>query len=1164
MALTTHVTGQVLKTVRDRGRDYFWARAVTIHAGDAWSVDATVQGTRPYEVSLSREGPAITAWCTCPYCEDNLQVCKHIWATLLAAESQGYLQGDDGRPPQYLEVAGEDDEWADDDDYLDDDWADDTERVSVRPPTPARPKSSSRSRKSRKPRQRTPDWKRTLSSLRSTMEQQTTTHRPPLNPGEEIVYVVDVEATLTGNGLAVDVATRRRKKDGDWTKPRAQRFGVRQVADLSDPADRQALALLVGAREQVGGYYGYGYGYSYYDTAPCRYLLTEALQDTLLPVLCGTGRCLLRRTKDGDELPVLRWDDGGPWEFWLKVAPEDGGKRYVLRGELRRGDERLPLAAPLLLVKGGLVFWEDRVARLNDFDAFHWITLLRQQGQVAVPAKQKDELLAELLRLPNLPRLDLPEELRFEEARPAPRPCLKVKPPERRGWGGGETARLLGEVSFDYDGQLVPAKQPGRNVYDPERRRLLLRDPDAERSAEARLEQVGFHHKRSYYGREETLELAPRNLPKVVRTLLGEGWRVEAEGKLYRQPGEIKIEVTSGIDWFELHGGVSFGDQEVKLPELLAALRRGDNLVTLGDGTVGMVPEEWLKKYGLLAGLGTPEGDHLRFGRTQVGLLDALLAEQPEARVDEQFEQAREQLRRFQGVGPADAPAGFVGELRGYQREGLGWLHFLRQFRFGGCLADDMGLGKTVQVLALLESRRELRAAGRDKETRRPGDKETETRAGNGSRHSASGSPCLPVSLSPCLPQPPGPSLVVVPRSLVFNWKQEAARFTPQLRVLDHTGFNRLKPGEHFHDYDIILTTYGTLRRDIMDLKEHQFDYAILDEAQAIKNANSQSAKASRLLRADHRLAMSGTPVENHLGELWSLFEFLNPGMLGSAAVFRLGEGGMRNPSEESRTLLAKVLRPFLLRRTKEQVAKDLPAKTEQTLYCDLEPAQRKLYDQLREHYRQSLLARVERDGIKKSKIQILEALLRLRQAACHPGLIDKHRTDESSAKLDALLPQLQEVFEEGHKTLVFSQFTSLLAIVKKRLDEEKVPYEYLDGRTRDRAARVERFQNDPDCKLFLISLKAGGLGLNLTAADYVYLLDPWWNPAVEAQAIDRTHRIGQTRPVFAYRIIARDTVEEKVLQLQERKRALADAIITADNSMIRDLGREDLELLLS
>jgi SNF2 family DNA or RNA helicase len=398
----------------------------------------------------------------------------------------------------------------------------------------------------------------------------------------------------------------------------------------------------------------------------------------------------------------------------------------------------------------------------------------------------------------------------------------------------------------------------------------------------------------------------------------------------------------------------------------------------------------------------------------------------------------------------------------------------------------------------------------------------------------------------------------------VFNWRQEAARFTPTLRVLDHTGAGRLRAGEHFDDYDLVLTTYGTLRRDAPFLKDIRFDYVILDEAQAIKNATTESSKATRLLRGDHRLALSGTPIQNHLGELWSLFEFLNPGMLGAASAFGADGSAARSLEPDAVAVVARGLRPFMLRRTKEQVAQDLPAKTEQTLHCELDPAQRKLYDELRDHYRAALLDRVGRDGLGRSKIQVLEALLRLRQAACHPGLLDRARLGESSAKLDALLPRLAEVREGGHKALVFSQFTSFLAIVRAELDRAGIPYEYLDGRTRDRAARVERFQTDPDCLLFLVSLKAGGLGLNLTAAEYVFLLDPWWNPAVEAQAIDRTHRIGQTRPVFAYRLIARDTVEEKVLELQETKRALADSIISADESLIRTLTREDLELLLS
>jgi SNF2 family DNA or RNA helicase len=283
--------------------------------------------------------------------------------------------------------------------------------------------------------------------------------------------------------------------------------------------------------------------------------------------------------------------------------------------------------------------------------------------------------------------------------------------------------------------------------------------------------------------------------------------------------------------------------------------------------------------------------------------------------------------------------------------------------------------------------------------------------------------------------------------------------------------------------------------------------------------------------------------------------------MLGSASVF--GRAG-RNPDDATRKLLASALRPFILRRTKGEVARELPAKTEQTIYCDLEPHDRKLYNELRDYYRSRLLKNVEPDITSQTKFRVLEALLRLRQAACHPGLIDKQKTAEPSAKIDTLLAQLDQVLEEGHKALVFSQFTSLLAIVRSRLDGARIPYVYLDGRTRDREARVEQFQNDPNMKLFLISLKAGGLGLNLHAAEYVYLLDPWWNPAVEAQAIDRAHRIGQTRQVFAYRLIARDTVEEKVLELQKSKRDLADAIITADNSLIHNLTREDLELLLS
>jgi superfamily II DNA or RNA helicase len=934
--------------------------------------------------------------------------------------------------------------------------------------------------------------------------------------GREILYVVDLPGTMQGLGLMVELARREPRRDGRWSKAKPLKVRAGETLALPDAADRKILALLLGP----GDLYGYHPGcYSPYSPVSYRYRLSGALQETLIPLMCQTGRCVLRAEPGDEEMPALRWDDGTPWECWLEARRDPSGTRYIVTASLRRGDERLALSAPLMLAAGGLVFTEDRVARLDDSGVFPCIVQWRQHDTLMVPVDQGQAWLEEMLSLPRMPRLDLPEALRYEEVRPVPRPRLRVE--TARDHLGDN--RLRGDLSFDYDGTVVPADRPGPGILQVNPRRVLLRDPDAERAAGRRLTRLGFREQTYYLGAvaKTALALAPRHLPHVVRTLLETGWEVEAEGRLYRRPGAIRIEVSSGVDWFDLHGRVDFDGAVATLPELLAALRRGENAVRLGDGTFGILPEEWLNRCGVLAGFGVAQDGHLRFRRSQVGLLDALLASQPEATCDEAFARARDELRRFDGIAAVDPPPGFTGELRPYQREGVGWLHFLRRFGFGGCLADDMGLGKTVMVLALLESRREQR-------------------------------------------ERPGPSLVVVPRSLVFNWKQEAARFTPRLRVLDHTGVDRGRRTDHFDGHDLVITTYGTLRRDAALFRDVRFDYVILDEAQAIKNAETDAAKAARLLQGDHRLALSGTPVENHLGELWSLFEFLNPGMLGAASAFR-GEGALaRNPDEHTRRLLARALRPFILRRTKDQVARDLPRKVEQTLYCELELPQRALYDELREHYRRSLLDRIARDGIDRAKIQILEALLRLRQAACHPGLLDRARIAEPSAKIDLLLPRLAEVLDEGHKALVFSQFTSLLAIVRERLDRERVRYAYLDGRTRDRATAVQRFQRDPDCRLFLVSLRAGGLGLNLTAADYVFLLDPWWNPAVEAQAIDRSHRIGQTRQVFAYRLIARGTIEEKILELQRTKRELADAIISADNSVIRGLTREDLELLLA
>ena len=1080
-----------------RGRAYWSSGRVLAICEHAGIVTADVRGTRDYRVRLGAENGDLAHDCTCPLGKNGI-FCKHCVAAGLAwlGEANPAVRADD-------------DTWRGKRKYDATASAVGRVRAKVRD-TPRLPRHTPAPRRSP-----ADSWRRRLALVEQAMQAEDVPVGEAWPAGREVLYLIDPASTLESGALALEVASRRRKANGEWQTLRSCPIPGGRLDSLPDPADRRILALLTGAMDT--------YGY-----VPCsswalrgsglpHYAVPASMQDTLIPLLCRTGRLRLRISQ-GEDVEV-QWDDGPPWEFHLEVDHAPGAASYTVMGALRRGQERLRLSDPALLLASGFVFYDDRCGRLEHFGAFAWISHLRRGGPITVRPGHGDALLAALLRLPRLPRLVLPEELRFEEVTGAPMPRLVIRAPSRDRAGG----YLRGELSFDYNGTTVGAWDRSRGVFRVRERVLILRDSVLEQQAVSRLHQRGFRQRRDasapYAGGGPILELAPGRLPRVVRELVREGWHVEAEGRVYRHPGDFRIEVSSGVDWFELHGAVEFGDLTAPLPAVLAAVRRGESLVRLGDGTYGIVPEAWLAKYGLLAGLGRPENGHLRFARSQIGVLDALLASQPQATWDEAFERARDQLRRFSRIAPAGSPPGFGGVLRGYQREGLGWLQFLQQFGFGGCLADDMGLGKTVQVLALLASR-----------------------CGRATR----------------------PSLVVVPRSLVFNWKQEAARFTPALRVLDHTGLGRGSPGEHLREHDVILTTYGTLRRDITEFTGIEFDYVVLDESQAIKNAGSSTAKTVRLLSGAHRLALSGTPVENHLGELWSLFEFLNPGMLGAAPALRLWGVEGRTPSAETRALLARALRPFILRRTKEQVLRELPPKHEQRLYCELEQRQREVYDELREHYRRTLLGRVAREGFNRATFFVLEALLRLRQAACHLGLIDRSRRDEPSAKLDVLLPRLAEVIEEGHKALVFSQFTTLLGIVRDRLDRSGVSYEYLDGRTRDRAARVQRFEEDADCRLFLVSLKAGGLGLNLTAADYVFLLDPWWNPAVEAQAIDRAHRIGQTQPVFAYRLIARDTVEEKVLALQQTKRELADAIITADNSLVRALSREDLEGLFS
>ncbi len=1072
-------------SIRARGEHYFRTGRVSTVGSSLSRYVAVVRGTRSYDVQLSLDGTALVATCTCRHFADTVGACKHIWASILAASGEGLLDVPDHL---WLNAVG-----------------------APRQPAASEPAVE--------------PWRAFLAHVAADAEDAVSS-RSPLG---EVVYIADLQRRGSRDGLHVELMTRTRRKSGEWGKPKPLRINRDDLATLPDVRDREIVERLSGADVSQG------YPYHAQPSVPGSVVLTPVLQRDLVPMLCETGRFLERvhtttvhgRKSDVLYLPI-GWDPA-PASFTLRVTQVPEGFR--VDGAFSSGDVPVALT-DVSFVSDRIVIWRAGVwgahpvaAPFDSGGAQRWLGELRRSGPVTVPA-EGGLALAEAVAGSDVSRVECPPGLRMSPQSEAPRPSVRfgVRDSERRRWASTPPDRLDADVAFAYGGCEVDARAPQRIVLDQAAKVAWRRDLEAEHAALARLESLGVRRFADWERGGTRFDVAASMVPDIVRILIGEGWRVETEGQRYVRADLMALEVRSGIDWFELRGNVEFGGRRVDVPALLEAVRRRDNLVQLGDGAYGVLPDEWLQRVARVAALGSTRASGVRFDRAQGPLLDAWLDEVPQVEVDEGFARMRAELAQFDSIAQVDPPPSFAAVLRPYQREALGWFAFLRRFGFGGCLADEMGLGKTVMVLAALEARRLEREA--------------------------SGSP-------------PRPALVVVPRSLVSNWSREAARFAPQLTVLDFTGADRHTVTDAIPAHDLVLTTYGTLRRDVGLLGAHEFDYVILDESQAIKNRASHTARAAKRLKGTHRLALTGTPVENHIGELWSLFEFLNPGMLGSLRSFNKETPGETTPPDDALELLARGVRPFILRRTKEQVAADLPARTEQTIYCDLEPSQRAIYDELRDHYRALLLGHADDQSPGRSKLRVLEALLRLRQAACHPGLIDPGRADGPSAKLDLLVPRLEELVEDGRKVLVFSQFTTLLGLLRPRLDEANLTYEYLDGRTRDRQARVDAFQHADGARIFLISLKAGGVGLNLTAADHVFLLDPWWNPAVEAQAIDRAHRIGQTRPVFAVRLIARDTVEEKVLELQASKRTLADAIVRADERLIRDLRREDLELLL-
>ncbi len=694
-----------------------------------------------------------------------------------------------------------------------------------------------------------------------------------------------------------------------------------------------------------------------------------------------------------------------------------------------------------------------------------------------------------------------------------------------------EDGGLAGELRFRYgDFEISSATpEPVVKVSAAGRKAFVRRDPEAEFQATLRLRTVGFAPVDPGHFRiegEEALDFV-----RVQLAPLAEEWEVFGQDQMRRHrvsraTPTLVVRAAAMDEWLEVSVEASAGETSVDPASLAAALARGGRYVRLGDGSHALLPQEWGRRIGpALQELGLSDG-LARVPPHMAPVVADLLAATGNGEVapGPRWEDlsAALQAREPEGEGECPVPAELRDVLRPYQVAGYRWLRRMARAGLGCVLADDMGLGKTVQALAV------LLADAREGNTR--------------------------------------PSLVVTPTSVVPTWEAEATRFVKPLRVLRYQGASRQLPPEGMGGYDLVVTSYAVLRRDVRELAAVEWSYAILDEAQAIKNAATQTARAAARLQARKRLALTGTPLENHLGELWSQFRFVAPGLLGSERNFsrrflRPVLDGDRRALEE----LQRRVRPFILRRLKAEVAPELPEKVEAVLLCEMGPEQERLYRTLLTGYRERVFRELRERGLPGARFSALEALLRLRQACCHPEVLPQGAgRGIPSAKFDAFREFVSEIVSEGHRVLVFSQFVTVLGMLRGWFEEAGIPHLYLDGRTRDREARVRRFQEDQGIAAFLVSLRAGGTGLNLTGADYVILYDPWWNPAVETQALDRAHRIGQTRKVFAYRFVTRGTVEEKISRLQERKRSLSQDLIRSERQWSEALSEGELEELFA
>lgn len=616
------------------------------------------------------------------------------------------------------------------------------------------------------------------------------------------------------------------------------------------------------------------------------------------------------------------------------------------------------------------------------------------------------------------------------------------------------------------------------------------------------------------------------------------------EKKYSTETQDLQVEIKTSEDWFDIYAKVRFGDYEIPFIKLKRNILSGIREFELPNGEVAILPKEWFTEYQDLIPLAKQDGTTLKLRKYHYLLLKKRLKG-----IDKSFYQRLDKIGESASK-PIALPANIQAKLRAYQEEGFSWMYHLYEHQFGGCLADDMGLGKTLQTLTLLLKLKRLK-----KQITVPDISESSDQLSMFSDNQDDPKDHQKASL------------IVMPTSLVHNWENEIKKFTPSLKAYKYVGVQRKKSTSLkgiISYYDIILTTYGTVRNDHELLKEHEFFYLILDESQNIKNSGSKTYQTITKLNAKHRLVLTGTPIENSLSDLWSQINFLNKGLLGNQAYFKrefITPIEKKNDPEKQ-VKLQTLIRPFVLRRTKEEVARDLPPLTEQIRYCDMAKAQKQKYEKEKSAIRNSILQNIENEGMEKSAMVILQGLTKLRQLANHPSMLNSNDNSDSG-KFDEIFRSLENLMAENHKVLIFSSFVKHLELLRHKIDSKKWKYSLLTGKTTKREKVIKSFQEDSENRIFLISLKAGGVGLNLTSADYVFILDPWWNPAAENQAINRAHRIGQDKKVFVYRFITEGSIEEKIQLLKEHKTSLAEKFVNSNNPF-QAISKEEIVNLFS